>query len=86
MKDYLITVIYVALASAFSVCFLYKVGIMEWLQIHGRKLISEWAKCEYCQSFWASVFYTGILIGITHDISFIAVPILATPICRFLIQ
>ena len=54
----LIIVAVVSLVSAFIILLAMKVGIIEWMQVHGDKFISELAKCNFCLSFWTCMLLT----------------------------
>ena len=74
---------------ALWVCFLlllaYKVGIIEWLQVHGGCFVSKLASCDFCMSWWLSVILTLILFCFLGNSYLVVVPFLATPIARRLL-
>ena len=37
-----------ALWVAFVLLLAYKVGIVEWMQVHGNELVSKMAHCDFC--------------------------------------
>lgn len=62
MVEFLTFVVAVALASAFVILLLTKLGCIEWLQIHGDRYLSEWASCQFCQSFWVcTLLFIGVV-------------------------
>ena len=75
---------------ALWVCFLlllaYKVGIIEWLQVHGGDIISKLASCDFCMSWWASVLVMLLSVSFVGDNAvYMLAPVLATPIARILV-
>lgn len=82
------TIVYavmVALWVAFLLLLAYKVGIVEWMQVHGGKFISKMAQCDFCMSWWLSVIITLVFLGLTGDVELLVVPFLSTPIARRLL-
>lgn len=71
--------------AAFLLLLAYKLGIVEWLQVHGDPIISKMAQCDYCMSFWLCVIIMLVMAAITDDAGLICVPIIATPIARRLL-
>lgn len=91
--DFCIVVLAVALVSAFILLLLGKLGAIEWLQVHGidskkdsvNDLFSKWASCNFCLSFWCAVLLSAIAVAVSGDGLLMFVPILSTPITRFLL-
>lgn len=79
---YLIIAVAVALVASFFLLLFKKIGIVEWLQVHGSDLISELAHCDFCLSWWLSLIIAIIAAAIIGDWWVIATAVLATPICR----
>ena len=75
----------VALWVAFLLLLAYKVGLIEWMQVHGGKLISQMAQCDFCMSWWLSVIITLVVLCFTGDVMLLVVPFLSTPIARRLL-
>lgn len=73
---------FVSLFAAFVVLLAYKLGIVEWLQVHGSKEIAELAHCDFCMSWWASVVITAIVAPFVCEWWLFAVPFIATPLAR----
>ncbi len=72
-----------ALLSAFFMLLGYKLGVVEWVQIHAPKIISSLFSCAFCLSFWVNL--TVGFVVITPDtalliIATILIAILSTPI------
>jgi len=79
-------IITLALGATFILLFIQKIGVREWVQIHGPKLISKLFNCDFCLSFWICVvlsiiFYTFVC----KEIEVVLYPFLATPLVRILI-
>ena len=84
-------VAFVALMAAWLLLLLIKTGAVEWLQVHGSRLIHELASCYFCLSWWLCVAVTLVLLVAkvisNQNVSFceIIIPILSTPITRKLL-
>ena len=85
LEIYAIAVTFTALASAFVLLLLRKQGAIEYMQVHGCKVISELANCNFCLSFWANLFLALILCAAMPTPIFMTIPIFATPITRILL-
>lgn len=87
--EFLTIIILVALFSAFTLCFLQKIGVIEKMQLRGLKIIAELAHCQFCLSFWTCTSITLLLMLVlgflTYPLLFFT-PLFATPITRFLIR
>lgn len=61
MQSFLFIAVFVALLSAFVLLLAKKVGIIEWMQVHGDKVISRMASCDFCLSFWmCTLLFVGV--------------------------
>ena len=72
----------VAYWAAFILLFSYKLGFVEWMQVHGGSFISKMAHCDFCMCWWLCLILTLIIVSITGDITQLCVPFIATPIAR----
>ena len=77
--------IYIALAAAFAILLIGKLGIRDSVITKASKLISQLFDCDFCLSFWVSVILAVILAIFFREISIIFIPIISTPITRILI-
>ena len=81
----LIIVAVVSLVSAFIILLAMKVGIIEWMQVHGDKFISELAKCNFCLSFWTgTLLFVGVACWYDNPL-FLFGGVLSCPLTRFLL-
>ena len=79
-------VVLVALAAAFIVVLVKKWGIAEWMQVHGNGFVSQLFSCDFCMSWWASVFVMLLSVSFVGDNAvYLLAPVLATPIARYLV-
>lgn len=78
-------VIYIALLAAFLILLAQKLGGVEWLQVHGCRLLSEMAHCTFCLSWWACVGVAIVWAVAVGNASLLLVPFMAAPLTRFLI-
>lgn len=85
MTEILQVVVLVALLAAWMVSLMAKVGIVEWMQVHGTALISEMASCDFCLSWWSCVVVSLVVALCCGEWCYVLVPFLATPITRRLI-
>lgn len=85
MLNYLIFVILVANATAFTLLFLQKIGVIEHVQIHAPKLISKLFSCHFCLSFWTSFVLALFLVMYFRDYTLLLIPVFSAPITRRLL-
>lgn len=78
-------IILIALISAFAIQLMKKTGIVEWMQVHGNKIVAELFSCDFCMSWWANVIICLIVWMITDAYLVMLVPFFATMITRFLL-
>nr|DAE83571.1 MAG TPA: Protein of unknown function (DUF1360) [Caudoviricetes sp.] len=83
--EFLNAVILIGLLAAFVLLFLRKIGIIEHVQVKGNEFFSKMAHCDFCLSWWTCCVLTFILIVLSHDASYIALPLFATPLTRYLL-
>lgn len=75
----------VGCAAAFLLLLAYKLGIVEWLQVHGDVVVSKMAQCNFCMSWWLSVVITILLAVIMDNVALLCVPFISTTIARRLL-
>lgn len=72
----------VGLSAAFIITLLYKLGIIEWVQVHGNRFFSEMFRCDFCLSFWISLLLSlPMLLGTLH-VCYLIVPVMGAMISR----
>lgn len=77
--------IYVALASAFVILLIGKLGIRDSIIAIAPMPVSKLFECDFCLSFWMSLILAVILAIFFREISVLFIPILSTPITRILL-
>lgn len=77
--------IYIALAAAFAILLIGKLGVRDEIITRVPKLISQLFDCDFCLSFWTSLILAIILAIFFNEMSIIFIPIISTPITRILI-
>lgn len=85
MACFLISIILIALASAFVLTLAYKWGVIEWMQVHGDKIISQMANCDFCLSFWSNVIVCMMVMLVVDDVTIGLAPLFSTMITRKLL-
>lgn len=85
MACFLISIILIALASAFVLTLAYKWGVIEWMQVHGDKIISQMANCDFCLSFWSNVIVCMVVMLVVDDVIIGLAPLFSTMITRKLL-
>lgn len=79
--DYLLAVLFTALAAAFLLSLLNKWGILEWMQVHSPcDWINELLGCHFCCSFWMNVCLAAVCLMATGDVRALFIPVFATPL------
>lgn len=81
----LLALIYIALAAAFVILLIGKLGIRDSIIAKAPKLISQLFDCDFCLSFWTSVVLSVILAIFFREMNILFIPIISTPITRILI-
>lgn len=77
--------IYIALAAAFAILLIGKLGVRGEIITTAPKLISQLFDCDFCLSFWTSLILAVILAILFNEMGIIFIPIISTPITRILI-
>lgn len=85
MACFLISIILIALASAFVLTLAYKWGVIEWMQVHGDKIISQMANCDFCLSFWSNIIVCMVVMLVVDDVTVGLAPLFSTMITRKLL-
>lgn len=85
MACFLISILLIALASAFVLTLAYKWGVIEWMQVHGDKIISQMANCDFCLSFWSNVIVCMVVMLVVDDVTIGLAPVFSTMITRKLL-
>lgn len=83
--DYIYFVMIAGLLSAFILLLMRKWGVIEWLQVHGSRLVAEMANCNFCLSWWANVIVCLVLAAVMQNPFILLVPFCSTPATRMLI-
>ena len=79
-------IVSLALLSSFMILLITKIGLREYAQTFGPKLISKMFNCGFCLSFWCNVLLSFIFsIFVFEGLEFLLCPLLATPITRKMI-
>ena len=81
----LLALTYIALAAAFVILLIGKLGIRDRVIAKAPKLISQLFDCDFCLSFWVSAILAAILAIFFSELSILFIPIISTPITRILI-
>ena len=85
MIDFCISVLLVALLSAFVNIVFKKWEIMQWIQVHGNNFFSKMASCDFCFGFWVGLLLSIGAATITGNVYLLFVPVFSAPITRFIL-
>jgi hypothetical protein len=85
IESVLCVVVMVSMVAAFFILLAKKLGIVEWMQIHGDKFISQMASCDFCMSFWAGTLLFICAACFFRDPIFLFGGIASCPITRMLL-
>jgi len=87
MENFLIITICIALLSAFYVQLLKKLGVIDYMQIHGNDFFYQLSKCDFCLSFWACLLTSTCYVFFDNvfDYKNLIIPFFATPLTRILL-
>lgn len=78
-------IVIVATLAAFVLLLARKWGGIEWMQVHGSRLVSEMANCTFCLSWWACVVVAFCFAVANLDVRWMILPFFATPVTRMMI-
>lgn len=82
--EYMAIVACGSLAASFVLLLLTRLGMVEWLQVHGCGLLSELARCGFCLSFWTNMAVFAAVSAYTGDWLLLSAAPLATPLTRMM--
>lgn len=85
MIEFVFYIIVVALLAAFLIGLMRKLGVVEYVQVHGNKLFSEMFSCDFCLSWWSCVAVALFAFIICGNPVLFGVPFCATMITRVLL-
>lgn len=81
----IVAVLFVSLSAAFAILLLGKLGMRDCIVTKAPKLISQLFDCDFCLSFWVAVVISSFLAILFCEVSLLFIPVLSTPITRFLL-
>lgn len=91
MGTLLIYSVFVGLVAAFIILFITKIGLRDWVQVHGSELVNKLFSCQFCLSFWIGLLISCILLifitftgGYLQPL-YVFIPICSTPITRIIL-
>ena len=82
---FIIITLLIALASAFVILFIGKIGLQEYVIEQAPKIISKLFSCDFCLSFWVSFCICIVMSLLNAEVYFLIIPFFSTPIIRILI-
>lgn len=85
VESFLCVVFLVSVISAFVILLAMKLGIIEWLQVHGDCFFSEMAGCNFCLSFWVGTVLSVAVAIWTGEVLFLIGGMITAPITRVLL-
>lgn len=75
----------VALASAFFILFIGKIGLRDKIILHAPKLLSQMFDCDFCLSFWVAFVISGFLAVLLGVWVVALIPLISTPLTRIML-
>jgi len=85
MEQFLTTIVLVALLAAFAISVLYKIGVIEFMQINGNEFFSKLFNCQFCLCFWVNMILSIVYAIGLKEYTFLFIPVFSTVITRKLI-
>lgn len=76
----------VALASAFFILFISKIGLRDKVILHAPKLISCMFECDFCLSFWTALVISMLIAVLLDSWAVMVIPLLSTPLTRIMVS
>lgn len=77
--------VFIALIAAFFLLLLRKIGVVEYIQVHGNDFFAKMFSCDFCLSWWSGVVIAILTTAIIGDVSIMITPFISTPITRKLL-
>lgn len=77
--------VFVALLAAFFLLLLRKIGVVEYIQVHGNSFFAQMFSCDFCLSWWSGVVIAILATAISGELSILITPFISTPITRKLL-
>lgn len=74
--------VFIALIAAFFLLLLRKIGVVEYIQVHGNNFFAQMFSCDFCLSWWSGVVIAILATAISGDLSILITPFISTPITR----
>lgn len=78
-------ILLVALLAAFIILLLKKLGVVEWMQVHGDHLTSQLFSCDFCMSFWTAFLVSIGFCFLFGNEDMLMIPFFSTPLTRYLL-
>ena len=78
-------ILLIALAATFVIILTEKWGGVEWLQVHGNKLVAQMASCDFCLSFWTATVIFCMLACAFDDPWLVFGGMLTSPLTRLMV-
>ena len=88
MVNFVCSIFVVATITAFVVTLMHKWGLVEYMQVRGKSIVPELAKCNFCLSWWVALVLSVALSFALEEMNVvegIVCAVCATPISRFLL-
>lgn len=85
LNSVLCCVVLVALLSAFMILLAKKLGIIEWMQVHGSDVVSQLASCDFCLSFWTGTILSIVVAFIAGDVRCLIFGLASCSLTRLLV-
>ena len=78
-------IVIVALIAAFTILFISRIGLRDFIIMHSPKPISELFSCDFCLCFWIGLTITLIAHFVVGWPFTFILPACSTPIARYLL-
>lgn len=83
--SYWSAVLVISFFSAYTVALFRKLGVIEWMQVHGNTFIYNLFSCDFCLSWWMCVCYSLLGLCVSGNFLFVTIPFCATMLTRKLL-
>jgi hypothetical protein len=85
IQQFLAYAILASLLASFIILLLKKFKVVDYIQIHGSKIISDLFSCDFCLSWWCSILVCGVFSITFGNYQYMFIPFFSTPITRLII-
>ena len=82
MSAFLVYVLAISLIASFILSLMYKLGVVEHVQVYGSEFYAKMFSCNFCLSFWISLIVSIFFSVFCIDATILFVPLFSTNLVK----